>query len=158
MKAVAHAGGSGRITRALVRNAEQEDAPAVGRSGTDADEKKAKADRDSNAQKYEAMKAVPLEERLAARRSHIHGWGLFCKIDLPKDSMIVEYMGEVVRQCIADKREKSYEESGIGSCYMFRLDLQRIVDATTIGCMVREYVIAYCMVPRRYSLLILPRS
>jgi hypothetical protein len=138
MKAVAQAGGSGRITRALVRIAEQEDAPAVGRSGTDADEKKAKADRDSNAQKYKAMKAVPLDERLAARRSHIHGWGLFCKIDLPKDSMIVEYMGEVVRQCIADKREKAYVQSGIGSCYMFRLDLQRIVDATTIGCMVSD--------------------
>lgn len=136
MKAVAQSGGSGRITRALVRSAEQDDAPAAGRSGTDADEKKAKADRDSNEQKYKAMKAVPLEERLAARRSHIHGWGLFCKVDLPKDSMIVEYMGEVVRQCIADKREKAYEQSGIGSCYMFRLDLQRIVDATTIGCMV----------------------
>jgi hypothetical protein len=135
MKAVTKSGGSGRITRALVRNAAQEEAPLpVNR--TDAEEKKAKADRDSNQQKYKAMKAVPLEDRLAARRSHIHGWGLFCKIDLPKDAMIVEYMGEVVRQCIADKREKAYEKSGIGSCYMFRLDLQRIVDATTIGCMV----------------------
>jgi histone-lysine N-methyltransferase SETD1 len=46
-------------------------------------------------------------------------------------------MGEVVRQCVADKREKAYEKDGIGSCYMFRLDLERIVDATTIGCMVR---------------------
>lgn len=147
MKAVAQSGGSGRITRALVRSAEQDETPSVDRSGTDADERKAKADRDSNAQKYKDMKAVPLEERLAARRSHIHGWGLFCKIDLPKDSMIVEYMGEVVRQCIADKRERSYEESKIGSCYMFRLDLERIVDATTIGCMVRAFAITYCMAP-----------
>lgn len=137
MKAVTKSGGSGRITRALVRNAETEDGPVVAAgSVSDAEEKKAKADREGNQQKYKAMKAVPLEDRLAARRSHIHGWGLFCKIDLPKDAMIVEYMGEVVRQCIADKREKAYEKSGIGSCYMFRLDLQRIVDATTIGCMV----------------------
>lgn len=50
--------------------------------------------------------------------------------------MIVEYVGEAVRQCIGDKREKAYETSGIGSCYMFRLDLQRIVDATRIGSMV----------------------
>ena len=38
---------------------------------------------------------------------------------------------------VADKREKSYEESGVGSCYMFRLDLERIVDATMFGCMAR---------------------
>lgn len=135
MKAVARSGGSGRITRALVRNAD-EDAPLLGKR-TDAEEKKAKADRESNQQKYREMKAVPLQERLAARRSHIHGWGLFCKIDLPKDSMIVEYVGETVRQCVGDRREQGYEKSGIGSCYMFRLDLQRIVDATVIGCMVR---------------------
>lgn len=160
MKAVAQSGGSGRITRALVRSAEQEDVVVAAvveqqqRNGTSSDktaeEKKVKADRDSNEQKYKAMKAVPLEERLAARRSHIHGWGLFCKIDLPKDSMIVEYMGEVVRQCIADKREKAYEKSGFGSCYMFRLDLQRIVDATTIGSMVSQVksvcAVLYCTV------------
>ena len=33
--------------------------------------------------------------------------------------------------------EKQYEISGEGSCYMFRLDMQRIVDATMIGCMAR---------------------
>ena len=44
-------------------------------------------------------------------------WGLFTMVDLPKDTMIVEYMGETVCQCIADKHEKGYETSGIGSCY-----------------------------------------
>lgn len=135
MKAVTQSGGSGRITRALVRSAEEE-AP-LDASGRRAGQEESKSDRDSNQLKYREMKLVPMEQRLVARRSHIHGWGLFTKIDLPKHSMIVEYMGETVRQCVADKREKTYETSGIGSCYMFRLDLQRIVDATTIGCMAR---------------------
>ena len=136
MKAMARSGGSGRITRALVRSVREDDRSTPGRQ-SDVDERQAKADRESNQVKYAALKAVPLTQRLMARRSHIHGWGLFTKVDIKKDNMIIEYMGEVVRQCIADKREKGYETSGIGSCYMFRLDLQRIVDATMIGCMAR---------------------
>lgn len=135
MKAMARSGGSGRITRALVRSADVE--PALFTKRTDADERKAKADRESYQHKYREMKAIPLEDRLAARRSHIHGWGLFTKRDVAKDGMIVEYVGEIVRQCIGDKREREYEKSNVGSCYMFRLDLQRIVDATRIGCMAR---------------------
>lgn len=136
--AVARSGGSDRITRALVRNADTEIAVnEVPVGGKKQDTEKAKADRSKMQAQYREMKSVPIEQRLIAKRSHIHGWGLFTKIDLPKDSMIVEYMGEVVRQSVADKREKQYEISGEGSCYMFRLDMQRIVDATMIGCMAR---------------------
>ena len=47
----------------------------------------------------------------------------------------MEYIGEVVRNRVADKREKEYEAKGIGqgSCYMFRLDEEFIVDATVKG-------------------------
>ena len=42
---------------------------------------------------------------------------------LPNDHQIViEYVGEVIRQRVADVRERRYERSGIGSCYMFRLN------------------------------------
>lgn len=135
MNAVTRAGGSDRITRALVRSADilSDAAPTK----TKAESDKAKADRTRTQAKYKEMKAVPIEERLVAKRSHIHGWGLFTKMELPKDSMIVEYMGEIVRRSVADAREKQYEISGEGSCYMFRLDLERIVDATKIGCMAR---------------------
>ena len=75
------------------------------------------------------MKSVPLEQGLVACPLHIQGWGLFNKVDLPKDTMIVEYEGETVCQCITDKREKCYKMSGIGSC------AATIVDATMIGCM-----------------------
>jgi len=149
MSAIARSGGSGRITRILVRSAEEEVLPDLKRGG---DLDKVKADRLTNQIKYREMKSAPLEQRLAARRSHIHGWGLFTKVKLSKDAMIVEYMGETVRQCIADKREKGYETSGIGSCYMFRLDMQRIVDATMIGCMAR--FMNHCCKPNAYAKVI----
>ena len=133
IKAVVTSGGSGRITRALVRSAEEAD----NESGARKSEDNAVADRNVVQVKYRQMKAVPIDQRLVARRSHIHGWGLFTKRDVPKHYPVVEYMGEIIRQRVADVREKAYELSGEGSCYMFRLDLYRIVDATKIGCMAR---------------------
>jgi histone-lysine N-methyltransferase SETD1 len=156
MTAVTASGGSDRITRALVKNADNDtqngdnNGNGNGKKGVDAE--KAKADRSRTQAKYREMKAVAIEQRLVAKRSHIHGWGLFTKMDLPKDSMIVEYMGETIRQCVADKREKKYEISGEGSCYMFRLDLQRIVDATMIGCMAR--FMNHCCQPNAYAKVI----
>lgn len=135
--AVARSGGSDRITRALVRNVDADNSGADATGAKKQDSEKAKLDRSRMALKYRQMKAIPLEQRLAAKRSHIHGWGLFTKQDIAKDSMIVEYMGEVIRQGVADRRENQYEISGEGSCYMFRLDMERIVDATKIGCMAR---------------------
>ena len=155
MSAVAKSGGAGRITRALVRSAD-ELSEAVGggdRTGVKGEETPGEM---KNADKiqamYQEMKSTPLESRLTAKRSHIHGWGLFTKYDLPKHSMIIEYMGETVRQAVADKRERAYEMSGLGSCYMFRLDAKRIVDATTIGCMAR--FMNHCCQPNAYAKII----
>ena len=134
IKAVVTSGGSGRITRALVRSAEEADNDSSGAKKTD---DKAVADRNVVQVKYRQMNAIPIDQRLVARRSHIHGWGLFTKRDVPKHYPVVEYMGEIIRQRVADVREKAYELSGEGSCYMFRLDLHRVVDATKIGCMAR---------------------
>lgn len=135
IKAVVKSGGSGRITRALVRSAEDYADAAVATNKKT--EEKAKADRNIVQVKYRRMKSIPMEQRLVARRSHIHGWGLFTKMEIAKHDPVVEYMGEVIHQHVADIREKAYELSGEGSCYMFRLDRQRIVDATTIGSFAR---------------------
>jgi len=150
--AVTRSGGSDRITRALVRNADNDGNEADVRGGKKQDSEKAKADRSRVALKYRQMKAIPIEQRLVAKRSHIHGWGLFTKQEMSKDSMIVEYMGENIRQVVADRREKKYEVSGEGSCYMFRLDMQRIVDATMIGCMAR--FMNHCCKPNAYAKVI----
>jgi len=134
--------GSGRITRALVRKVDEDKSSSSSTALTKgADTTKDPSRNESSFEavqaKYREMKSVPMEQRLAARRSHIHGWGLFAKQDYPKNSMIAEYMGEGISQPMADKREKMYEILGMGSCYMFRLDLHEIVDATKIGCMAR---------------------
>jgi hypothetical protein len=152
MKAMTRSGGSGRITRALVRSADNDAGGGGDVSGKSTETEKAVADRKANQVKYREMRVVPIEQRLVAKRSHIHGWGLFTLIDLPKDSMVVEYMGETVRRCVADKREKAYEVSGEGSCYMFRLDLHRIIDATKIGCMAR--FMNHCCQPNAYAKVI----
>ena len=38
---------------------------------------------------------------------------------------------------VADRREKLYEEAGSGSCYLFRLDKEYVIDATQRGCQAR---------------------
>jgi len=51
--------------------------------------------------------------------------------------MVIEYVGQVVRQSVADLREKRYEAFGIGSSYLFRVDGDAIVDATKYGNLAR---------------------
>ncbi len=134
---------------------------------------------------YKRMKSMPISQRLVAKRSHVHGWGLFVRVEVPKNEMIVEcvlpsfltpvrdqranapeapthktrqrhtrvrtatdpqeetlftlhalcglhgcgrYMGETIRSIVADLREKQYEEQGVGSCYLFRLDRDEVCD------------------------------
>ena len=47
--------------------------------------------------------------------------------------MVVEYIGQYVRQMVADERERRYEAQGIGSSYLFRVDYEYIIDATKSG-------------------------
>lgn len=65
-------------------------------------------------------------------RSLIHGRGLYSKRDIDAGEMVIEYAGEVIRSVLTDKRERLYESRGIG-CYMFRMDEDEVVDATTRG-------------------------
>jgi len=70
--------------------------------------------------------------RLLCKHSRIHGLGVFANEPLKEGEMIMEYVGEVIRQSLTDKREQIYEARGIG-CYMFRIDEDWIVDATMAG-------------------------
>ncbi|KAL3187515.1 hypothetical protein MRX96_025024 [Rhipicephalus microplus] len=65
-------------------------------------------------------------------RSLIHGRGLYSKRDIDAGEMVIEYAGQVIRSVLTDKRERLYESRGIG-CYMFRIDEDQVVDATTHG-------------------------
>ena len=48
------------------------------------------------AQLFRGLRAEPLSRRLAVRRSPIHGWGLFTRVAVPKDAMLIEYCGDKV--------------------------------------------------------------
>lgn len=53
------------------------------------------------------------------------------------DEMVIEYVGQTVRSIIADLRETNYEKSGIGSSYLFRIDMENVIDATKCGNLAR---------------------
>ena len=70
-------------------------------------------------------------------RSAIHNWGLYAMQNIAANDMIIEYVGEKVRQQVADMRERQYLKSGIGSSYLFRIDEQTVIDATKKGGIAR---------------------
>lgn len=70
-------------------------------------------------------------------RSAIHNWGLYAMENIAMNDMIIEYVGEKVRQQVADLREHRYLKSGIGSSYLFRIDENTVVDATKKGGIAR---------------------
>ena len=70
-------------------------------------------------------------------RSAIHNWGLYAMENIAANDMIIEYVGEMVRQQVADIRERQYLKSGIGSSYLFRIDEYTVIDATKRGGIAR---------------------
>jgi histone-lysine N-methyltransferase SETD1 len=70
-------------------------------------------------------------------RSAIHNWGLYAMENIQMNDMIIEYVGEKLRQSVADLRERRYLKSGIGSSYLFRIDENTVVDATKRGGIAR---------------------
>lgn len=80
---------------------------------------------------YRLMKISPLKVRVG--HSAIHEWGLFATELLEEGTMIIEYLGELIRQSVADLREKHYESNGLDSTYMFKIDDDQIVDGTKKG-------------------------
>ncbi|KAJ1549470.1 U3 snoRNP protein [Cladochytrium tenue] len=85
--------------------------------------------------KYNQMKSRKL--RLQFSKSRIHDWGLFALERIEANDIVIEYIGEIIRQKVADHREKLYERSGIGSSYLFRIDEDNIIDATKKGNLAR---------------------
>ena len=67
--------------------------------------------------------------------SRIAGLGAFATRPIPKDTPIIEYVGELCTQSQADAREAYYSTVPrlSSSCYMFRLDKDTIIDATRYG-------------------------
>ena len=95
-------------------------------------------DLDNVAAEMVRLNALKVRRRhLRFGRSRIHEWGLFAMEDIPSNAMVIEYVGEVIRQSVADDRERRYTDLGIGSSYLFRIDEQKIIDATRCGAIAR---------------------
>ncbi|CAH8559213.1 unnamed protein product [Heterobilharzia americana] len=69
-------------------------------------------------------------------RSRIQGLGLYAARDINKSTFIIEYLGEIIRNEVANRRERLYESQNRG-IYMFRVDDDWIVDATMCGGLAR---------------------
>ncbi|ESO94290.1 hypothetical protein LOTGIDRAFT_215812 [Lottia gigantea] len=85
----------------------------------------------SKSQQYRRLK-TEWKINVNLGRSRIQGLGLFAAKDLEKHTMVIEYIGDLIRNEVANRREKTYEEQNRG-IYMFRIDDDNVIDATMSG-------------------------
>ncbi|KAG5016851.1 hypothetical protein JHK82_022496 [Glycine max] len=86
-------------------------------------------------------------------KSRIHGFGIFAKHPYKGGDMVIEYTGELVRPPIADRREHFIYNSLVGAgTYMFRIDDERVIDATRAGSI--AHLINHSCAPNCYSRVI----
>ncbi|CAI0397255.1 unnamed protein product [Linum tenue] len=106
----------------------------------------------SMAEKYNNMRQT-FRKRLAFGKSAIHGFGIFAKHPHRAGDMMIEYSGELVRPPIADRREHLIYNSLVGAgTYMFRIDNERVIDATRAGSI--AHLINHSCEPNCYSRVI----
>ena len=78
-----------------------------------------------------------ISQGLALRPSAISGFGLFALKPFQKNSLIIEYCGEMLTgEDLVNKRDAYYNLQGKRyqqSCYLFRLDELKVLDATHKG-------------------------
>uniref|UniRef100_A0A671SBH7 [histone H3]-lysine(4) N-methyltransferase n=2 Tax=Sinocyclocheilus anshuiensis TaxID=1608454 RepID=A0A671SBH7_9TELE len=85
----------------------------------------------SKSSQYRRMKAE-WKSNVYLARSHIQGLGLYAARDIEKYTMVIEYIGTIIRNEVANRKEKMYEAQNRG-VYMFRIDSEHVIDATISG-------------------------
>ncbi|VDI50669.1 histone-lysine N-methyltransferase MLL2 [Mytilus galloprovincialis] len=85
----------------------------------------------SKSQQYRRLK-TEWKINVFLGRSRIQGLGLFAARDLEKHTMVIEYIGYLIRNEVANRLEVVYDEQNRG-VYMFRIDSDIVVDATMAG-------------------------
>jgi SET domain-containing protein len=77
-------------------------------------------------------RAGPVNEWMELRRSAIHGLGAFARKDIPKDTEIIEYVGEKIGNREADRR---YDDAAMKRhhTFLFILNDRTCVDAAFDG-------------------------
>nr|XP_055037820.1 histone-lysine N-methyltransferase 2C isoform X4 [Misgurnus anguillicaudatus] len=85
----------------------------------------------SKSSQYRRMKAE-WKSNVYLARSRIQGLGLYAARDIEKYTMVIEYIGTIIRNEVANRKEKMYEAQNRG-VYMFRIDSEHVIDATISG-------------------------
>lgn len=85
----------------------------------------------SKSYQYRRMK-LEWKSNVYLARSRIQGLGLYAARDIEKNTMVIEYIGSVIRNEVAERLEKKYESQNRG-VYMFRIDNEYVIDATITG-------------------------
>ncbi|HEY0181000.1 MAG TPA: SET domain-containing protein-lysine N-methyltransferase [Dokdonella sp.] len=76
-----------------------------------------------------------MPRRIAARRSPIHGTGVFALVDIPAKTEIIEYKGRRLTHAQADRIYANTSESG--HTFLFTLNDKYIIDANHEGNVAR---------------------
>ena len=95
--------------------------------------------------------AVYWRKTMTIKKSTIDGLGVFTKVNIQKDKIFLEYVGEKITHTLANKREKVYQGKKL-PIYMFALDDNYVIDATKQGN-VGRFINSSC-VPNAYSKII----
>ena len=72
-------------------------------------------------------------KKLRFDQSLIHQWGVFTTSAIKKNEYIIEYVGELIRLRVVDKRQNEYELKGNKGSYIFQLESDLYIDATNRG-------------------------
>src|SRR5437867_9824031 len=72
---------------------------------------------------------------LATRRSRIHGWGVYAKAPISKNTRIIDYTGERIANRESLERERQYIRNGHIWC--FKLTNRTVIDAGVGGNVAR---------------------
>jgi SET domain-containing protein len=73
--------------------------------------------------------------KIVRKRSRLHGFGVFASEPIPKNTRIIDYAGELVRNTVCAAREARYLEAGC--IWVFRVNRQWSRDAAVGGNIAR---------------------
>jgi len=76
---------------------------------------------------------MPLNKYIYKKKSSIHGFGIFAKMNIPKGTRIIEYVGEKITKAEAERRgplliEYAKKHKQSGSVYIFVLNKKYDID------------------------------
>lgn len=98
----------------------------------------------------EHMPPVRPRPRIARRRSKLHGWGVFTKDAITKNTRIVTYDGELINHKESFKRESRYLKRG--EIWCFTLNRRWVRDGNVDGSVAR--FINHACKPNCYSQIV----